>query len=129
MFRHSGTPAVGCSYKAAAGHLYPLERGFIFVHKPPIHIRFEELISVNFARSGGSTRYCTLNHLHNNYQQKYIHLKLWANTWPLYVFLIYKTLRLCWSKINLQLVLYGWLISKIPLLQQCSLTYSIDSKT
>nr|CAG4649173.1 EOG090X02Z1 [Scapholeberis mucronata]SVE93510.1 EOG090X02Z1 [Scapholeberis mucronata] len=53
---HSGTPAVGCSYKAAAGYLYPLERGFIYVHKPPIHIRFEEIASVNFARGGGSTR-------------------------------------------------------------------------
>nr|CAG4636018.1 EOG090X02Z1 [Eubosmina coregoni]SVE69692.1 EOG090X02Z1 [Eubosmina coregoni] len=53
---HSGTPAVGCSYKAAAGYLYPLERGFIYVHKPPIHIRFEEISSVNFARGGGSTR-------------------------------------------------------------------------
>nr|CAG4644640.1 EOG090X02Z1 [Leptodora kindtii] len=52
----SGTPAVGCSYKAAAGYLYPLERGFIYVHKPPVHIRFEEISSVNFARSGGSTR-------------------------------------------------------------------------
>uniref|UniRef100_A0A1B0D4W3 FACT complex subunit SSRP1 n=1 Tax=Phlebotomus papatasi TaxID=29031 RepID=A0A1B0D4W3_PHLPP len=45
-----------CSFKAAAGYLYPLERGFIYVHKPPIHIRFEEISSVNFARSGGSTR-------------------------------------------------------------------------
>lgn len=53
---HSGTPAVGCSYKATAGYIYPLERGFIYVHKPPIHIRFEEIASVNFARSGGSTR-------------------------------------------------------------------------
>ncbi|CAO1443169.1 unnamed protein product [Diamesa serratosioi] len=53
---HSGTPAVGCSYKAAAGYLYPLERGFIYVHKPPIHIRFEEIASVNFARGGGSTK-------------------------------------------------------------------------
>lgn len=53
---NSGTPAVSCSYKAAAGHLYPLERGFIYVHKPPLHIRFEEIASVNFARSGGSTR-------------------------------------------------------------------------
>lgn len=26
------------------------------MHKPPIHIRFEEIASVNFARSGGSTR-------------------------------------------------------------------------
>lgn len=53
---HSGTPAVGCSFKAAAGYLYPLERGFMYVHKPPIHIRFEEVASVNFARGGGSTR-------------------------------------------------------------------------
>ncbi|XP_063599816.1 FACT complex subunit Ssrp1-like isoform X1 [Penaeus indicus] len=53
---HSGTPAIGCSYKAAAGYLYPLERGLIYVHKPPVHIRFDEIISVNFARSGSTTR-------------------------------------------------------------------------
>lgn len=53
---YSGTPAIACSFKATAGYLYPLERGFIYVHKPPIHIRFEEISSVNFARSGGSTR-------------------------------------------------------------------------
>lgn len=28
----------------------------MYVHKPPIHIRFEEIASVNFARGGGSTR-------------------------------------------------------------------------
>ncbi|KAL7018159.1 hypothetical protein ACKWTF_010656 [Chironomus riparius] len=53
---HSGTPAVSCSFKAAAGYLYPLERGFIYVHKPPLHIRFEEIACVNFARGGGSTK-------------------------------------------------------------------------
>ncbi|XP_065226212.1 FACT complex subunit Ssrp1 [Planococcus citri] len=53
---HSGTAAISCSYKAAAGYIYPLDRGFIYIHKPPIHIRFEEIASVNFARSGGSTR-------------------------------------------------------------------------
>ncbi|XP_025423207.1 FACT complex subunit Ssrp1 [Sipha flava] len=53
---HSGTSAIGCSYKAAAGYIYPLERGFIYIHKPPLHIRFEEISSVNFARGGGSTR-------------------------------------------------------------------------
>lgn len=53
---HSNTPAIGCSYKATAGYLYPLERGFIYVHKPPVHIRFEEISCVNFARGGGSTR-------------------------------------------------------------------------
>lgn len=56
IFSHSGTSAIGCSYKAAAGYIYPLERGFIYIHKPPIHIRFEEISSVNFARGGGSTR-------------------------------------------------------------------------
>lgn len=56
LYSHSGTSAIGCSYKAAAGYIYPLERGFIFIHKPPIHIRFEEISSVNFARGGGSTR-------------------------------------------------------------------------
>lgn len=56
FFSHSGTSAIGCSYKAAAGYIYPLERGFIFIHKPPVHIRFEEIASVNFARGGGSTR-------------------------------------------------------------------------
>jgi len=49
----TGTSAITCSYKASSGLLYPLERGFIFVHKPPIHIRFDEITAVNFAR--GST--------------------------------------------------------------------------
>ncbi|XP_054155018.1 FACT complex subunit Ssrp1-like [Oppia nitens] len=49
-------PVITCSYRASAGLLYPLDRGFIYLHKPPIHIRFEEIISINFARSGGSTR-------------------------------------------------------------------------
>ena len=53
---HSGTPAVSCSFKAASGFIYPLERGFMFVYKPPIFIRFEDVQGVNFARSGGSNR-------------------------------------------------------------------------
>jgi len=54
--RHSGTQSIACSHKATTGYLYPLERGFIFVPKPPLHIRFEEVESVNFARSAGNTR-------------------------------------------------------------------------
>jgi len=53
---HSGTPAISCSYKAASGFVYPLERGFIFVYKPPIFIKYEDVKHVNFARSGGSNR-------------------------------------------------------------------------
>ena len=48
--------AITCSYKTGAGYLYPLERGFIFIHKPPVHIRFDEITVINFARSGGSTK-------------------------------------------------------------------------
>ena len=55
-FSNTGTHSIACSYKAATGFLYPLERGFIFVHKPPVHIRFDEVASVNFARSSGNTR-------------------------------------------------------------------------
>ena len=53
---HSGTAAVGCSCKASVGYLYPLERAFMFVPKPAVHIRFEEIAWVNFSRSMGSNR-------------------------------------------------------------------------
>ena len=36
----NGSPAVTCSYKAAQGFIYPLERGFIYIYKPPIFIRY-----------------------------------------------------------------------------------------
>ncbi len=54
--RHSGTSSITCSHRAGNGLLYPLERGFIFVHKPPIHIRFDEISCVNFARGGTTGR-------------------------------------------------------------------------
>jgi structure-specific recognition protein 1 len=53
---HTSTPAISCSYKAASGFVYPLERGFVFVYKPPIFIKYEDVRHVNFARSGGSNR-------------------------------------------------------------------------
>ncbi|CAI4228930.1 unnamed protein product [Auanema sp. JU1783] len=53
---HSGTPAVMCAHRQASGFLYPLEKGFLYIHKPPMYIRFEEIAYVNFARSDVSTR-------------------------------------------------------------------------
>lgn len=53
----NGAKAINCSYKSNSGFLYPLERGFMFVHKPPIHIRFDEIACVNFSRGTGSSRY------------------------------------------------------------------------
>ena len=54
---HGSFSSISCSYKAGSGFLYPLERGFMFVPKPPVHIRFDEISCVNFARvqSGGGT--------------------------------------------------------------------------
>ncbi|CAD5234722.1 unnamed protein product [Bursaphelenchus xylophilus] len=45
-----------CAYKQASGFLYPLEKGFMYVHKPPMYIRFEEVDNLHFARSDASTR-------------------------------------------------------------------------
>uniref|UniRef100_A0A673NFW8 FACT complex subunit SSRP1 n=1 Tax=Sinocyclocheilus rhinocerous TaxID=307959 RepID=A0A673NFW8_9TELE len=53
---HSGAQCITCSYKASSGLLYPLERGFSYVHKPPVHLRFDEIACVNFARGTTTTR-------------------------------------------------------------------------
>ncbi|KHJ49370.1 structure-specific recognition protein [Trichuris suis] len=53
---NTGTPAISCAYKSASGFLYPMEKGFMFIHKPPLHIRFEDVASVHFDRSDVSTR-------------------------------------------------------------------------
>lgn len=47
----SGAKCLACSYKANSGFLYPLERGFMFVHKPPLHILFQDIGAVTFSRS------------------------------------------------------------------------------
>jgi structure-specific recognition protein 1 len=45
-----GGSAIKCSFKANEGYLFPLERSFFFVHKPPTYIRFDEIGSVDFLR-------------------------------------------------------------------------------
>lgn len=52
----SGAHAIHCALRANPGLLYPLEKAFLFIHKPPVLIRFDEVATVNFARvSGGGT--------------------------------------------------------------------------
>lgn len=51
-----GNNCVSCSYKAQNGVLFPLERGFMYLHKPPIYIRFDEIDNVNFARESSKLR-------------------------------------------------------------------------
>eukprot|EP01119_Soliformovum_irregulare_P009618 TRINITY_DN230_c0_g3_i1.p1 TRINITY_DN230_c0_g3~~TRINITY_DN230_c0_g3_i1.p1 ORF type:complete len:617 (-),score=253.70 TRINITY_DN230_c0_g3_i1:128-1978(-) len=47
---HSGASAVKCNFKNNEGLLFPLEHSFFYVHKPPTHIRFEEISFVEFSR-------------------------------------------------------------------------------
>ena len=63
---HNGTPALTCSHKAASGFIYPLERGLIFIYKPPIFLRYDEIRNVQFERSGGSTRSFDISVTTNN---------------------------------------------------------------
>jgi len=49
----SGGSAVRCVHKADDGHLYPLEKAFFFLPKPPIFIRHDEVAEVEFERSSG----------------------------------------------------------------------------
>lgn len=48
--------AVRCSYKADDGYLYPLERAFFYVQKPPLLMAYDDVDSVEFMRqSAGIT--------------------------------------------------------------------------
>lgn len=50
-FRSKGDlSAVKCSVRASEGHLYPLQKSFIFIPKPVIYIKFEDIRYVEFAR-------------------------------------------------------------------------------
>uniref|UniRef100_A0AC35UEQ7 FACT complex subunit SSRP1 n=1 Tax=Rhabditophanes sp. KR3021 TaxID=114890 RepID=A0AC35UEQ7_9BILA len=51
-----GHPSIDCAFKQASGFLYPLEKGFVYVHKPPMYIRFDEISCINFDRSDGSNK-------------------------------------------------------------------------
>ncbi|KFM26159.1 FACT complex subunit SSRP1 [Auxenochlorella protothecoides] len=42
--------AVKCSYKADDGYLYPLERAFFYVQKPPLLLVFDDVDAVEFLR-------------------------------------------------------------------------------
>ncbi|UKK02445.2 structure-specific recognition protein 1 [Theileria orientalis] len=51
-----GDSAISCTYKATSGHLFPLNRSFLFIVKPVIFIRFEDIVSVEFSRTGVVTQ-------------------------------------------------------------------------
>ena len=41
---------VRCTYKTGDGLLYPLAKGFIFIHKPTIFAKYEEIDHIEFQR-------------------------------------------------------------------------------
>eukprot|EP01133_Synstelium_polycarpum_P013347 gene13347-15700_t len=43
--------SIKCSLKANEGFLYPLERSFFFIHKPPTYIKFTDIAQVEFSRA------------------------------------------------------------------------------
>lgn len=45
--------AVRCSYRADEGFLYPLDKGFFYIHKPAMVINHDQIDSVEFQRQGG----------------------------------------------------------------------------
>lgn len=46
----------GCvCLQADDGYLYPLDRAFFYVHKPPMLIPFDDVESVELTRLGGNT--------------------------------------------------------------------------
>jgi structure-specific recognition protein 1 len=48
-----GAKCVRCSLKSSEGSLYPLDKSFLFIHKPTTYIRHGEVDNVEFQRSGG----------------------------------------------------------------------------
>eukprot|EP00361_Fabrea_salina_P003697 CAMPEP_0202425934 /NCGR_PEP_ID=MMETSP1345-20130828/410_1 /ASSEMBLY_ACC=CAM_ASM_000843 /TAXON_ID=342563 /ORGANISM="Fabrea Fabrea salina" /LENGTH=328 /DNA_ID=CAMNT_0049036231 /DNA_START=61 /DNA_END=1047 /DNA_ORIENTATION=- len=44
------THAIKCSVKANDGYLFPLQKSFVFINKPVIYIRFEDIRYIEFAR-------------------------------------------------------------------------------
>ena len=55
-FRSSrGAKAIKCSLKANEGLLYPLRSSLVFIHKPILYIRHQEIKSVEFSRIGEGT--------------------------------------------------------------------------
>jgi len=52
---------VKCALRANEGHLYPLERSLVFIHKPSVLVRFDEVESVEFQRYAAGGRGVTRN--------------------------------------------------------------------
>ncbi|OQR89448.1 FACT complex subunit SSRP1, partial [Thraustotheca clavata] len=52
---HSGDRAVKCAVKANSGVLFPLEKSFMFIHKPTTFIRYDDIDYIEFQRYAGQS--------------------------------------------------------------------------
>ena len=50
---HHGQSGVKCSIKANEGHVFLLDRAFLFVPKPATYVSFDNIISITISRAGG----------------------------------------------------------------------------
>ncbi len=56
--------AIRCSMRANEGLLYPLAKSFIFIHKPTIVVKFEDVASVEFLRYDPASNSGELSNMH-----------------------------------------------------------------
>ncbi|OQO08670.1 FACT complex subunit pob3 [Cryoendolithus antarcticus] len=54
LVTHHNQSGVKCSIKASEGHLYCLDRAFLFVPKPATYLSFDNIASVTMSRVGGA---------------------------------------------------------------------------
>ncbi|KHN83648.1 FACT complex subunit Ssrp1 [Toxocara canis] len=55
-FSPSTVLSVACAHNGESGYLFPLEDGFFFVHKPPMHVAFSDVFSSDFVGSKHSEK-------------------------------------------------------------------------
>nr|XP_039270254.1 FACT complex subunit SSRP1-like [Styela clava] len=87
--------SIMCTYKASSGFLFPLERGFMYVHKPPIHVRFDEIAFVNFARGSATSSRSFDFEIETRSQTAYVFSNIEKNCYPaLFDFVSQKKLKI-----------------------------------
>ena len=50
-----GLTCLPCAYKANQGYIYPLEKSFLFLNKPPLYIQYSDINLITISRAGESS--------------------------------------------------------------------------
>eukprot|EP00920_Eleutheroschizon_duboscqi_P003968 GHVT01009267.1.p1 GENE.GHVT01009267.1~~GHVT01009267.1.p1 ORF type:complete len:547 (-),score=62.90 GHVT01009267.1:888-2528(-) len=51
----NGDSAITATHRASSGHLYPLKKGFLYLIKPVMFVKYDEIVSAEFSRIGASS--------------------------------------------------------------------------